>query len=279
VAAAQRGELPSGLDVAARLPGITRGVATGVSSVSLHMSTSGSVIPPSQLGTLEGSVALTSVPDILQFLHLGRQSGELRLVNTDTDRTCKVYLHLGEVVHVDGHDARGIAALVDALDWKQGYFRFRREVNAPAQSLELPFQHLIMEVLRLNDERNKHLPMAETKRESSDVLQELLKVPGVNAVVVVGRDGFLIESAGHSASVDLDSIGASLAHAINGVEEMGSDLAVERFTDVFIEYKRAVIMCSPIGDAIVALVSPDASKLGIIRHKARKCIEELASFF
>jgi predicted regulator of Ras-like GTPase activity (Roadblock/LC7/MglB family) len=243
------------------------------------MSTSASVIPPSQLGALEGSVALTSLPDILQFLNLGRQSGELRLVNTSTDRTCKIYFCTGEVVHVDGSDVGGIEALVAALDWRQGYFRFRREVSAAAHSLELPFQHLLMEVLRLNDERNKHSPMSEIQRNSSDVLQELLKVPGVTAVVVVGRDGFLIESAGHSAAVNLDAIGASLAHAVNGIEEMGSDLAVDRFTDVFIEYKRAVIMCSPIGDAIVALVSPDASKLGIIRHKARKCIDELASFF
>ncbi len=238
-----------------------------------------SVIPPSTLSVLEGSIALTSAPDILQFLNLGRHTGELRIVDTDRNETCKVFFADGEIVHVDLDSRGGLAALVELLDWRQGYFRFRPGVSTIMRSLDMPFQHLLMETFRLKDERKDQKPMADAQKSSSDILQELLKVPGVNAVVVVGRDGFVIESAGQSGAVDLDSIGASLAHAINGIEEMGSDLKVDRFTDLFIEYKRSVLLCSPVGDAIVALVTPDASKLGIIRHKARKSIEELSQLF
>ena len=38
-------------------------------------------------------------------------------------------------------------------------------------------------------------------------------------------------------------------------------------------------MCRPVGDAIIAITSPDASKPGIIRHKAKPVIDELAKFF
>jgi predicted regulator of Ras-like GTPase activity (Roadblock/LC7/MglB family) len=243
------------------------------------MSTKSSVIPPSRLDALEGNIALTCVPDILQFIHMGRQTGELHVVHTNNRTTCKVFFSAGEIVHIDLEKYSGLAALVTVLDWEEGYFRFRRGVSTIIQSVTMPFQHLLMEVLRLKDERNQRQTMTDSQRSSSDVLQDLLKIPGITAVVVVGRDGFLIESAGQSSAINLDSIGASLAHAINGVEEMGGDLQIDRFSDVFIEYKRAVIMCSPIGDAIVALISPDASKLGIIRHKAKKGIEELIHFF
>ena len=54
---------------------------------------------------------------------------------------------------------------------------------------------------------------------------------------------------------------------------------VDRFQDMFIEYGRAVIMCKPVGDAVAAVITPDASKLGIIRHKTKKLFEELSHSF
>jgi predicted regulator of Ras-like GTPase activity (Roadblock/LC7/MglB family) len=128
-----------------------------------------------------------------------------------------------------------------------------------------------------DDERSKD--MALSGRSSTEVLEDLLKVPGVDAVVVVGRDGFVIEMAGSSTRVTIDALGAALAHAINGIEEMGNELRIDVFSDLFIEYGRAVLMCRPVGDAVAVLVTPDASKLGIIRHKAKPFFEELKHLF
>jgi predicted regulator of Ras-like GTPase activity (Roadblock/LC7/MglB family) len=242
------------------------------------MQRSVSVIPPDSLSSLEGSIALTAIIDVLQFLNMGHQTGELHITETKRRVDAQVYLRDGEIVHVRCGNLDGLRALVEVLGWSEGFFRFRNKVSTVLHTVDLPFQHTVMEAMRIRDEfprRNESMG----EKTSGDVLQEILKVPGINAVVVVGRDGFLIESAGNQTAVDLESIGASLAHAINGVEEMGTDLAVDRFQDVFIEYGRAVILCKPAGDAIVAMVSPDASKLGIIRHKSRTLIEELGHFF
>ncbi|MBU1219868.1 roadblock/LC7 domain-containing protein [Myxococcota bacterium] len=116
-------------------------------------------------------------------------------------------------------------------------------------------------------------------RESTEILSDLLKVPGVDAVVVAGRDGFIIETAGSSNRINVDDLGAAMANTINGIEEMGKELNVNKYQDLFIEYGRAVIMCKPVGDAIAAIISPDASKLGIIRHKASKLFDELKEIF
>ena len=121
--------------------------------------------------------------------------------------------------------------------------------------------------------------MPPAARTTTDILEEMLKIPGVISAVVIGRDGFLIESAGASSSLSIESLGASLAHAINGIEEMGAELSVNKFQDLFVEYGRAVIMCRPIGDAIVAVIAPDASKLGIIRHKVKPLVDELGHLF
>jgi predicted regulator of Ras-like GTPase activity (Roadblock/LC7/MglB family) len=121
--------------------------------------------------------------------------------------------------------------------------------------------------------------MQQAGRNSTDVLNDLLEISGIDAVVVIGRDGFVIESAGSSVRVNIDELGASLAHAINGIEEMGSELNVNAFQDMFVEYGKAVILCKPVGGAVAAVVTPDASKLGIIRHKTKKLFEELALSF
>ncbi len=116
-------------------------------------------------------------------------------------------------------------------------------------------------------------------RDTTSIMADIIKVPGIQAVVVIGRDGFVIETAGSSSAVDIDALGASLAAAVNAVEEMGTELSVSVFQDLFIEYGRAVIICRPLGDAVVALVTPDASKLGIIRHKVKSLVSDLAKFF
>lgn len=119
----------------------------------------------------------------------------------------------------------------------------------------------------------------QAARTSTDVLEELLRIPGIDAVVIIGRDGFAIESVGSSTRINIDALGAALANAINGIVEMGKELHVDNFQDMFVEYARAVIICRPIGDAVAALVAPDASKLGIIRHKSKHLFDELVNYF
>lgn len=116
---------------------------------------------------------------------------------------------------------------------------------------------------------------ANQGRTSTDILQEISEIKGVNAVVVVGRDGFVIESVGHMPNANLDVLGAAIASAINGIAEMGTELKVGDFSDLFVTYKAAMIMCFPVGDAICGIAGDDASALGMIRHKTHKLIPEL----
>jgi len=63
--------------------------------------------------------------------------------------------------------------------------------------------------------------MASRYRTSTDVLEDLLSLENVKSVVVIGRDGFVIESVGGDRSMELDALGASVAVAIRRVEDMG----------------------------------------------------------
>ncbi len=121
--------------------------------------------------------------------------------------------------------------------------------------------------------------MAIETKTSTDVLEELMTIDSVKSVVVIGRDGFVIENAGSETAIELDALGASVAGAIMRIENMGAELDIEKYQDMHVEYGKAMIMCVPIGDAIVTIVANDSSALGTIRFKFRKMIPALKEFF
>jgi len=241
---------------------------------------------------LKGNLSLTNITDLLQFLSASAKSGKIHLVRQPGGDEGHIYFVAGELVSAVSKERTGLDCLADLLSWDQGTFHFIPGAAATQADIGLPVQHAIMEAVVLLDKQAKEngrktqnavhersMEMQQTGRDSTEVLNDLLAIPGIDAVVVIGRDGFVIESVGSSARVNIDELGASLAHAVNGIEEMGAELNINRFQDMFIEYGRAVIMCKQVGDAVAAVVTPDASKLGIIRHKTKKLFEELALSF
>lgn len=249
---------------------------------------------------LKGSLASTNVTDLLQFLTASYKSGKLQLQSVPDNKKGEIFFVGSEVVNVKAGTFSSLEGFAEILTWANGTFQFHPDAMPDERNMNLNVQHAIMEAAVLLDERvarqrrkgsesarhdqdgiidERSSEMTKIERDSAEIMNDLLGIPGVDAVVVIGRDGFVIESAGSSTRVNIDELGASLAHSINGIEEMGSELKVEKFQDMFIEYGRAVILCKPVGDAVAAVVTPDASKLGIIRHKTKKYFEELAQSF
>jgi len=244
---------------------------------------------------LKGSLSLTNITDLIQFLASSYKSGMIHLTKQPEGVEGKIFFQGGTITNVTTDTLSGLDALSEILNWNQGEFHFNPDVTAIEKNVGLSVQHAIIEAAVLFDHRGtdtkntstaknansgeRSIAMETGQRDSTAVMHDLLLIPGIDAVVVVGRDGFVIETAGNSNRVNIDELGASLAHAINAVEEMGSELKVSLFQDLFIEYGKAVIMCRPVGDAIAAIIAPDASKLGIIRHKTKKYFEELGLLF
>jgi predicted regulator of Ras-like GTPase activity (Roadblock/LC7/MglB family) len=238
---------------------------------------------------LQGSLSLTTVSDLLQFLALSEKRGAIRIVRPAGDEEGTIYFGKGRILAAECDGCAGLECFAYLLTWAEGTFQYLPGVIPLETTIGLAVQHAILEAVVLQEnltvpnsepEIEKRSPnMEQVPRESTEVMNDLLAISGIDAVVVVGRDGFVIESAGSSPRVNIDELGGSLAHAINSMEEMGTELSIDNFNDMFIEYGRAVILCKPVGDAIAAIVAPDASKLGIIRHKTKQLFQELGLSF
>lgn len=240
---------------------------------------------------IEGHLSEMGLPTLVQ---LTCQEGTRAKLSIRRDEAQAV-LHFaeGNIVHAVLHPGKGLDDLQGEevvyriLNWQEGVFSLELDGETPAQTIHMPWSALLIEGLQRRDEEQwDTLEIEEAirrdnmaQRTTTDILKEFLDVPGIGTAVVVGRDGFVIETTGGVRGLSLDALGASLAHAINGIEMMGKELQIKAFHDLFVEYEGAMIMARPVGDAIVALVAADASQLGIIRYKIKPLVAELASFF
>ena len=116
-------------------------------------------------------------------------------------------------------------------------------------------------------------------KTSAEVLQSFLEIPGLQAICIIGRDGFLLDVAGNPGRINQDALGASVALVYKGVEDMGKDLGVLPSQAITIEYAGGMIIGLPVGDAIAAAVCPDNKTLGVIRHKIKGLLGEIAKFY
>lgn len=102
------------------------------------------------------------------------------------------------------------------------------------------------------------------------LLEEFLKVEGVSAAVVVGRDGFVIESA-VSGKVDIEALGAMASTGLGTSEAMGNTLGKGELSQMLVELEKGPIILSPLSvDELIAIVADTTANIGRIRYELKK---------
>lgn len=108
---------------------------------------------------------------------------------------------------------------------------------------------------------------------TDSILKNLNGVPGVHQSLIVGRDGFVINSMG---DMEADSVGAVISTAIGAIEAMGRDCKQGGLFEVMAEYNGGVVIAAPIGaDAVLGIVADESANLGGVRFTVKKSMKEL----
>lgn len=111
-----------------------------------------------------------------------------------------------------------------------------------------------------------------------ELLVDLVKVEGITAAVVVGRDGFVIEGVTQHEGTDTEAVGAVISTGIGSSEVIGRELEVGNMTQGMIEYDNGIVVMSLLGpDAILAVVAQPSANLGNVRYQIRKRAEAIQS--
>jgi predicted regulator of Ras-like GTPase activity (Roadblock/LC7/MglB family) len=112
---------------------------------------------------------------------------------------------------------------------------------------------------------------------AKQVLNNIIQVEGITSALLVGRDGFVIESAGES-KIDIEAVGALVTIAFSSYEGMGRELNIGSAVQIMAEFERSMIMAAAIGkDAVLAVVTGANANLGNIRFQVKRYSRELES--
>ncbi|MFX0133300.1 MAG: roadblock/LC7 domain-containing protein [Candidatus Hodarchaeota archaeon] len=115
-----------------------------------------------------------------------------------------------------------------------------------------------------------------TQKSPQKILNTIIDLQGVIAVSLIGRDGFVIESASHS-EIDLDALGAVASTGFGSSEVMASELNLGTINQTIVECDEGKILMADCGDAILAVVTNEEAIIGSIRHNIRKVVNELTA--
>jgi len=118
----------------------------------------------------------------------------------------------------------------------------------------------------------KETKMATTR----EILSELSKLENIEAVCLVARDGFLLDSIARSG-IDREMIGAIASSGFGASDSMGRQLDKGTMLISMIEFDKGPVLLAPIGgDAFLVIVADKEANLGMIRLKLKKHSHELA---
>ena len=109
--------------------------------------------------------------------------------------------------------------------------------------------------------------------ELTEILEGFTRVRGVNAALVVGQDGLVLQSARAQGAdeTDVDVLGAVAASGLVPAQDIGQETQRGRLLQGIYEYEKGVVVMEPVGSsAILVVVTTAAANLGLLRLQTRK---------
>src|SRR5258707_13837634 len=95
----------------------------------------------------------------------------------------------------------------------------------------------------------------------NELLNGFIRVRGVNAALVVGQDGLVLESvsAPGATETDVDVLGAMASSGLVPAQEIGQETGRGRLAQSIYEYERGVVVIEPVSNAAIHVVVTDAA--------------------
>jgi uncharacterized protein len=113
-----------------------------------------------------------------------------------------------------------------------------------------------------------------TGEKIKEALSEFLRIDGVTAAAVVGRDGFVLESVG-KFTIEADALGAVVANAAGASEMIGKAFNMGQIEQSLAEFETGKAILTIKGDDILVLLTVAQAGIGSVRFAVKKGIEDL----
>ncbi len=264
-------------------------------------------------GNTEGLIGGVSLPSFLQLIEMERKTCKLRIHSTEGIGI----LHIMEGHLIDAElpnsDLDGLSAALEIIAWDSPWIEITNDFEKRAIKIDHPIHAIIMEAMRIKDEKKAKLRNIEEKEveekidvvdsppivESSEseflsthnkedeimatkqeviekILAELTKIEGSEGAALIGRDGMLIASRFDKKYAE-DKMAALVSQAVNTANKVIKEGQFGNPDNMLIEGTagKMAIISSPNGSVFIALIGKPEMTLGMARLSLDEAMDEL----
>ena len=112
-----------------------------------------------------------------------------------------------------------------------------------------------------------------------DLTVAIRRRPGVEAVVVLGRDGLLIDSQ-PSSDLDAEGLAARVPGIVASADEIGTTTGKGTMRVALVEHENGYALVSAVGDdALMCVLTSASADLGSLLYDVRRHRESIARLF
>ncbi len=109
-------------------------------------------IPPEPKKFKLGYLSSLHLADLIQMLCMSNWSGKIEIINLATDETGSIFINVGVLIHAKTANKSGEPACYEMLHWGRCSYDFSEEVTHVVQTIQTPYQSVLLESAKLQDE-------------------------------------------------------------------------------------------------------------------------------
>ncbi len=111
------------------------------------------------------------------------------------------------------------------------------------------------------------------------ILGDIVRVPGITAVFVVSKEGFVVERASTGTlNIDPDALAAMVTAVHGAVTQLGGELELGKPETLTLEYTGHYVLIHDLGEHLLAVLADKSQAvLGRVRYEVRKHAPRIAS--
>ena len=189
-----------------------------------------------QQSGFDGSVAGMSLTDLLQLKSMGRFIG--RICVEHAGKTGVLFFRDGDLIHAQLDQFEGKDAFARVLSWGGGSFRVEPKVTSARQTIHEPFQFLLLDAVRLQDELAAGLDqqahsgqVTNSDPRGGGMKERLSGVAGIQDVALTDRTGAVVQTIGSNA----EAVAAQGMYLVSTSDQIAQELGLGGFKGALIQ--------------------------------------------
>lgn len=229
----------------------------------------------------EGRVSDFQLSDLIQMNCLGRLTNAL-YIEKGMQRGM-IFIEDGTITHSEVGNVQGEEAFYEIMSWEGGSFKVHRGEKSKKETILKGWQGLLIESLRLKDERRGKEPkdrvdaLRKREEELTEVLRQYNKMKGILLIEVIDSASISLARVKNTEENDF-----KILPLVNSLLELEGEslrsMGLNNLQSAVLEFEKSLLSFSrlPGREEILAVVATEDMNLGMIRMENKKIIKKLA---